>query len=107
VKSSEEIQASLIRTDAKDRHVLSAAANGQADVLLTNNVRHFDRDEADAFGIRVETPDEFAASIAVRNPYALTKHVQRTPPERLARYLEVLSGELPETVRILAPHFND
>jgi hypothetical protein len=49
------------------------------------------------------TPDEFAKSIAERNAHALMRHVQRTPPERLARYLEVLSQELPTAINMLRP----
>lgn len=86
--------------------MLAAAANGDADVLVTSNIRHFDPGESAALGIAVQTPDELAASIAAGNPHALTRHVQRTPPERLARYVELLSRELPETMRILAPHLD-
>jgi hypothetical protein len=68
-----------------------------------DNVKHFDRDEATGLGIRLATPDEFAKSIAERNAHALVRHVQRTPPERLARYLEVLSQELPTAINVLRP----
>jgi hypothetical protein len=104
VAPSDAIAATLGLTDVGNRHVLAAAANGEASVLVTSNVRHFDPSEAALLGIIIRTPDELAASIAVRNPHALTRHVQRTPPERLSRYVELLSRELPETMRILAPH---
>ena len=93
-------------TDIGDRHVLAAAANGDAGVLVTSNVRHFDPAEAARVGIAVLTPDELAMSIATRNPSALTRHVQRTPPERLARYVELLSSEMPETMKILSSHLD-
>ena len=103
VDPSDAIAATLKLTDIGDRHVLAAAANGDADVLVTSNIRHFDPAEAAGVGIAVRTPDELARSIATRNPSALTRHVQRTPPDRLARYVEVLSRELPETMEILTP----
>jgi hypothetical protein len=103
VGPSDEVEASLGLTDAGDRHVLAAAANGGATALVTSNVRHFDPAEAAGLGITVLTPDELAMSIATRNLSALTRHVQRTPPDRLARYVEILSRELPETMEILAP----
>ena len=106
VAPSEAIAATLKLTDVGDRHVLAAAANGDAGVLVTSNVRHFDPGEAAALGIAIQSPDELAASIAVGSPHALTRHVQRTPAERLARYVELLSRELPETMKILAPHLD-
>jgi hypothetical protein len=90
-------------TDVGDRHVLATAANGEASVVVTSNVRHFDRAEAASLGVAVLTPDALATSIATRNPGALTRHVQRTPPDRLARCVEILSRELPETMGILTP----
>ncbi len=106
VARSEAIEATLKLTDIGDRHVLAAAANGDAGVLVTSNVRHFDPAEAARVGIAVLTPDELAMSIATRNPSALTRHVQRTPPERLARYVELLSSEMPETMKILSSHLD-
>lgn len=106
VAPSDAIAATLGLTDVGDRHVLAAAANGEASVLVASNIRHFDPSEAASLGIILRTPDELAASIATRNPHALMRHVQRTPPERLHRYVELLSRELPETMRILAPHLD-
>jgi hypothetical protein len=103
VAPSDAIAAKLERTDVGDGHVLAAAANGEASVLVTSNIRHFDPAEAASLGVAVLTPDALATSIATRNPGALTRHVQRTPPDRLARYVEVLSRELPETMEILTP----
>jgi PIN domain len=106
VAQSNALAATLKLTDVGDRHVLAAAANGEASVLVTCNVRHFDPGEAASLGIVIRTPDKLAVSIAARNPHALTWHVQRTPPGRLSRYVELLSRELPETLKILAPHLD-
>jgi hypothetical protein len=106
VGPSDAVEALLVLTGVGDRHVLAAAANGGASLLVTSNVRHFDPAEATSLGIVIRTPDELAASIAARNPHALTRHVQRTPPERLSRYVELLSRELPETMRMLAPQLD-
>jgi hypothetical protein len=103
VASSAAFEVTLELTDLGDRHVLAAAANGGAGVLVTSNVRHFHPTEAARLGVAVQSPDELATSIATRNPSALTRHVQRTPSARLARYVEILSRELPETMEILTP----
>ena len=51
VAPSDAIAATLGLTDVGDRHVLAAAANGEASVLVTSNVRHFDPSEAASLGI--------------------------------------------------------
>jgi len=86
VAPSDAVAATLELTDVGDRHVLAAAANGEANVLVTSNVRHFDPAEAASLGVAVLTPDALATSIAIRNPSALTHHAQTTPPDRLVRY---------------------
>jgi hypothetical protein len=52
---------------------------------------------------RVGTPDSFATSLAERSPNALLRHVERTPPERIARYLALLQAEIPDTLAIIVP----
>ena len=38
---------------------LAAAIAGHADAIVTWNQKHFPRDVLDAFGVEVQTPDEF------------------------------------------------
>jgi hypothetical protein len=97
----------LTHTHPKDRHVLAAAADASASVLVTDNIKHFDPNDAASVGIELLTSDAFASTIAQRNPAALVRHVQRTPPERLTRYRELLSAELPVTIGIIRPLLDD
>jgi predicted nucleotidyltransferase len=75
--------------------------------LHARRVRQVDRDEARRLGITVLTSDEFATSIALRNPHALIRAVQRVPADRFERYVRILSDELPEAMRIVAPMLLD
>jgi predicted nucleic acid-binding protein len=45
--------------DEADRHVLAAAITVGADVIVTDNVRHFPPTACDQYGIEVQTADEF------------------------------------------------
>jgi predicted nucleic acid-binding protein len=47
--------------DPKDAHVLAAALKTKADVLVTENVKHFPAGQLAAFGLDVRTADEFIA----------------------------------------------
>ncbi|MDG4773694.1 PIN domain-containing protein [Solwaraspora sp. WMMD792] len=48
-----------MKNDSGDRHVLAAAVAGRADVVVTNNVRHFPREVMDPLNIETLTPDRF------------------------------------------------
>jgi hypothetical protein len=104
-QASVELEAMLARIHTKDRHVLAAASG--ATILVTDNPKDFDVDEARRLGITVLTSDEFATSIALRNPHALIRAVQRVPADRFERYMHILSDELPEAMHVIAPMLLD
>jgi hypothetical protein len=56
--------------DPDDRHVLAAAIAGHADAIVTWHGKDFPDDVRDAFGIELQTPDEF-----VLNQVMLKGHV--------------------------------
>jgi hypothetical protein len=103
--ASAELEATLTRTHTNDRHVLAAARG--ATILVTDNPKDFDVDEARRLGITVVTSDEFATLIALRNPHALIRAVQRVPAERFERYVRILSDQLPGAMRIIGPMLLD
>jgi predicted nucleic acid-binding protein len=45
--------------DLDDRHVLAAAIVGQADVIVTRNVKDFPQELLERYGIEAQHPDEF------------------------------------------------
>ena len=45
--------------DAGDRHVVAAAFAARADVIVTNNVRHFAPDRLAELGVLIQTAEEF------------------------------------------------
>ena len=62
--------------DPDDRHVLAAAAQGQADALATRNIKDFPQKLLDSFSIQVITPDDLLCVLLRRNPEAtLTPYV--------------------------------
>lgn len=48
-----------VANDTADRHALAAAIAAGADVIVTDNVRHFPAKACDPYGIEVQTADEF------------------------------------------------
>ncbi|HEX5434343.1 MAG TPA: PIN domain-containing protein [Candidatus Angelobacter sp.] len=68
-----EVPASLLSTydclpDKEDRHVLSCAVKGQANAIITNNIRDFPPECLEEFGVLCQTPDEFLGHQFHLNP---------------------------------------
>lgn len=59
VTGYEDLIEGLQLPDADDRHVLAAAIQGRADVIVTANVRDFPVDILTLFEIEAQHPDEF------------------------------------------------
>jgi predicted nucleic acid-binding protein len=53
--------------DPDDRHVLAAAAQGQADALATRNIKDFPQKLLDSCSIQVITPDDLLCVLLRRN----------------------------------------
>lgn len=93
VESYESLIPSM-QTNVKDRHVLAAAVCGRAQILVTENVRHFPATACNAFNIGVETTDEFlchlwsldpdAVADVIREQAAALKNPPQTPLDVIA-----------------------
>lgn len=99
-----------MNTDPGDRHILAAAVAASADVIVTDNVRHFPPVACDRFGIEVQTPDEFLSYAFDLAPGAMAdvflqqvKDFER-PSFDLPRALSVLDERLPLLASRLRDH---
>ena len=111
VTGYETIVARLDLPDPGDRHVLAAAIRGQADVIVTGNLRDFPADRLAPHALTAQHPDAFIAGLfeagpdavlaAVRGHRAALRNPPRSPGEHLAA-LERLG--LMRTVALLRPH---
>jgi hypothetical protein len=52
----------------KDRHVLAAAVVGDADVVVTSNLRHFQPSDLEPLGKRALSPDELLCEVLAADP---------------------------------------
>lgn len=99
VSGYEDLIPSLKLPDPKDRHVLAAAIRGQANVIVTMNLRHFPIDVVGVFGIEGQHPDEFILHLLDLAPAsvlaAAESHRQslRNPPRSIDEYLETLERQ--------------
>ncbi len=108
IRNFEPLIASLTLPDADDRHVLAAAIRGQADVLVTANLKDFPPTIVGLFDIEVQHPDQFINSFLATHPdevlLAFKSQVGnlRKPAKTVNEVLEILRRNgLPTTVDAL------
>jgi predicted nucleic acid-binding protein len=97
--------------DPTDAHVLAAALKTKADVIVTDNLKHFPIERLTAFGLEVRTTDMFIADTitldegravpAIRQMRERSRKPELTADKLLLR-MEAVG--LTETVDVLRPH---
>lgn len=99
VTGYEDLIPGLHLPDPNDRHVLAAAIRGQADVIVTMNLRDFPAHVVGAFGIEAQHPDEFVLHLLDLAPEsvmaAAESHRQslKNPAKTVVEYLEALEKQ--------------
>lgn len=89
--------------DDKDRHVLASAVTGDADVLVTANIRDFPEASVEPYGTVVMHPDEFLTELYHHRPREIHAIVEEIPRRnrKPPRSVQDLLIEL----RRVVPHF--
>ena len=59
VEGWEELLSAISLPDENDRHVVAAAIQGRADLIVTANLKDFPTDVLGRFNLEVQHPDEF------------------------------------------------
>jgi hypothetical protein len=97
--------------DENDRHVLAAAIEAGATVIVTFNLSDFPRAALQPYSIHALTPDAFLESLYRHNPPRFLRGIQRhraslkNPPKTADEYLESLASQgLNHTAHLLGAH---
>jgi|SRR5450432_1876992 len=96
ITNYEELISSLSLPDDKDRHILAAAIRGNADVIVTFNLKDFPPDYLKLYDIEVQDPDEFVSNIInldkLKAENALQNQIRslRNPPKTRDEVLQTL-----------------
>ena len=108
VTDFEELIPSLKLPDPNDRHVLAAAIRGQADIIVTKNLKDFPAAALAPYGIEVQHPDEFVIHLLDLAPEVVCEAVRlhrqslKRPPKTVAEFLATLElQEMPRTVEAM------
>ena len=84
--------------DEKDRHVLAAAVQGQASIIVTFNLRHFSREHLKPWAVRALHPQPFLIEIfSQEQSVVMTKLEQQAADRRrsLPELLNILNATVP------------
>ena len=82
--------------DLDDQHVLAAAIIGQADVVVTRNVKDFPQELLERYGIEAQHPDEFIRYLLDLAPFLIVDALRdqqaslTRPPMSLEEILDLL-----------------
>jgi len=108
VTDFEELIPSLTLPDPDDRHVMAAAIRGQADIIVTKNLKDFPASALAQYGIEAQHPDEFVVRLLDLAPEVVCEAVRlhrqslKRPPKTVAEFLTTLElQEMPHTVTVL------
>ena len=105
VTDFEPLVETLSLPDPDDRHILAAAIQGRADVIVTFNLKHFPEADLNTYDLTVQHPDVFIRHLIEREPDAVAESVRmvrarlKNPPLSVDQYLATLVRQgLVETV---------
>jgi predicted nucleic acid-binding protein len=91
----------------KDRHVLAAAVACRAQVIVTQNLRHFPQEILNPFEVEAQSPDEFLTHLFHLAPDRIVEIIKeqagdlRNPPSTVADVLGILAQQAPNFVRLI------
>ena len=109
----EALAPALSLPDANDAHVLAAAIQAKADVIVTFNLKDCPDEELKKYGIEAQHPDEFVRHlIDLSLPTTLEavkalRESLKNPPYSAEKLLQVWHAQgLPMTVEALRPYSN-
>ncbi len=98
--------------DPKDRHVLAAAVICRAQVIVTNNLRHFSREALAPFEIKAQSPDEFLTHLFYLDPERMAELIVEqagdlhNPPHTVREVLNILTYHTPKFANLVASYID-
>ncbi len=105
VEGYEDLIPSLSLPDENDRHVLAAAIRGEAQVIVTMNLKDFPNEILQKYEIEAHHPDEFILHLIDLAPDAVMDAAEthrqslKNPPKSIEKFLASLEAQgLPESV---------
>src|SRR5439155_19737425 len=97
--------------DPKDRHVLAAAVACKAQIIVTQNLRHFKPEHLVQFEVDALSPDEFLVHLFHLTPERMVEIIKEQakdlhhPPITLSDLLNILAPQVPMFVKLFRANY--
>ena len=111
VKNYEHLLEKLQLPDPKDRHVLAAAIQAKASLIVTYNLKDFPQTILASYNMEAVSPDEFVWRLIQKNPVAVIQAAKQhrfrltRPSKTVDEYLATLEKQgLAKTLAFLREH---
>ena len=106
VSSDPPLRADISLPDPDDRHVLAAAYNGQADVIVTFNLKDFPSGQLGKLSLTACHPDQFLTDVTNAHPTRAAQAMNQLV-ESKRRPVRTMDEELTHLTRTGIPRFAD
>ena len=96
---------SRMTNDEKDRHVVAAAVQGGAAIILTLNLRHFRPEHPAMWGVRALHPQSFLIEIFRQEQAVVLTKLGQQATDRgrsLSQLLDILKATVPDFVAVVS-----
>lgn len=103
----------LLHCDPKDRHVLATAIRGEAETIVTFNIKDFPDTALRPHGVTATHPDEFLTHILTQHAALVVSTLRRetaafrNPPEDIRQFLAALAATVPRFAHLAAVANNE
>lgn len=94
-----------MKNNQKDRHVLAAAVHGEAPLIVTFNLRHFQPECLEPWGVRALHPQSFLSEIFRQEQSVVITKLEQQAADRgrnLRQLLDILKATVPGFVAIVS-----
>lgn len=97
----------IMTNDVADRHVLATAVIVKAELIVTENTKHFPRSACAPYGIETRTLDAFLTDLVSLNPAEVWESInemalrRKNPPQTVASIANVLESYMPTALTAL------
>jgi predicted nucleic acid-binding protein len=101
----EEVLIPILTNDEKDRHVLATAIKGQAQIIVTANLKHFKEADLSSWSIEAVHPQSYLLTLFDHSPERVTDCLRRIAEDRSRNGFRITPEGVLGALQKTVPHF--
>lgn len=100
-----EILIPVLTNDEKDRHVLATAIKGQAQLIVTANLKHFKEADLTPWKIKAQHPQSYLLTLFEHSPERVTDCLRKIADDRSAKGRDTTAEKVLSNLQKTVPLF--